>query len=221
MKVKIFIWAVLYNAAYIVGQYSRCAYLTELLVVIYTALFIAWLFRTGQNISAGITLKNIKRDKLWVTVPLFMLMVYNLCTSGGYTPALSSVVLMFCVAVTEEVFFRGVLPQFFWKKSLLRAIVLSNILFSMYHLTNISGETIVNYVVLQMLLSFAVGLCYSFTAAIHKSTVPCIIAHFFTNITGNAVYTVKGTEVIWLVFLAAIYLLYSIYLFKSNKSLFT
>lgn len=221
MKLKIFLWALVYNAVCIAGMHSKYSYFIPVMVLIYTSLFVGWLYKTKQHISAGLTMKGIKKEKLWIIAPLFILPLYNLCISDHCAVKTETAVLMLGAVVTEEIFFRGIIPQLFSNKGLLKAVVLSNILFALYHLTNITADMSLEYVIVQMILSFAVGMCYSFTAVVHKSILPCTAAHFATNITCGKLYSIYDTEGLWLILIAAIYMIYNLYLFKSNRKIFT
>jgi membrane protease YdiL (CAAX protease family) len=108
-------------------------------------------------------------SKSWLTVFLFIF-ISIVCIPFFSTPHLENAILTGLMGgIPEEYFSRGVLLSFFLtyfvrnnysRTALIKAIFISNFIFALMHLTNLSHES-VPYVILQCILSFVSGLSYS------------------------------------------------------------
>jgi membrane protease YdiL (CAAX protease family) len=103
--------------------------------------------------------------------PEFILNLMTNLTSSG----VSSIILLGVIApLTEEVLFRGIILKGFIKRySLGKAIVLSAILFSLFHLNPY-----------QFFSGLVMGLFLGFLYIKSRSIIPCIIAHSIYNVHG-------------------------------------
>lgn len=220
MKCIIFMWAVLYNIVYLAGKYSNSSVLAVLIMSAYIFLFAVWIYKKNLHIYTGFTVKDIKWDKAVSMVPLLILPVYNLIAADNRNFTLYSIAMIFAAAVAEEIFFRGFIRNGLKRNGLLFSVVFTNILFAVYHLSNMLGGADIRYVAMQMFAAFTVGMAYSMTAEVHKSILPCIAAHFMTNITG-AVREIQSIGAYRAMFIISVfYLIYDFYLITDNKTIF-
>ncbi|WP_099203588.1 CPBP family intramembrane glutamic endopeptidase [Miniphocaeibacter massiliensis] len=125
------------------------------------------------------------------------------------------------VGISEELFFRGIILNILSEKSKRYAILVSAILFSILHLTNIAGGISIKYVVLQVVFSFIFGVVAGQITVISRSLLPAIIWHFTHDfiafLTGNEL---SKKTIIVLVVQCVILLIYSVYLSKKiNKNI--
>ena len=220
MYFKIFIWAVLYNAVFILSEYSRVEWLVSAMVFVYSILFIIWLFRKKQNKNAGLRFENIDLKTFVKTAPLYIQAVFNVVLFDNNNILWYNIFLVIGAVIVEEIFFRGIIQHWLIQKNIMAAIILTNILFAFYHIANIAAGAEAGYVALQMAVAFAAGICYSMTTVIHKSILPCMLAHFATNITGTAYFVGNSKLTLYAVAVTAFYISYAVYLFLTNKNLF-
>ncbi len=75
-------------------------------------------------------------------------------------------------AIFEEVLFRGILLNCFAGMKRLVAVLISSLLFSIYHQS-----------FTQLIYQFIYGVALAYLALSAKSVIPCIVAHFINNFT--------------------------------------
>ncbi|MBQ8238114.1 MAG: CPBP family intramembrane metalloprotease [Oscillospiraceae bacterium] len=174
--------------------------LTPWAMLLYALMLILWICRTGRAQTIGLRIPVPCSPRAWLNMlPLFLLPGYNLMTADGFAPDLPTAALMLCAAVTEEIFFRGFLLHFLARRSKTAGIYLTSILFSILHIVNLTQNIDPVYTWMQVICAFASGLCYSTVTISIGSLLPCIAAHFLTNITGSAAAPDPGweTNVLW------------------------
>lgn len=207
----VYLWAALYGLTHIGAEQlsqvipgSFC--LTPSAMLLYTLMLFLWICRTGRTQTVGLHIPRCSPGKWLNLVPLLLLPSYNLLTTDIIVPDLSTAALMLSAAVTEEVFFRGFLLHYLVKTSELAGIYLSSILFAAFHLVNFTQGTDPAYIWMQVICAFAAGLCYSTAAISIGSLLPCIAAHFLTNITGSSQLAQSGPEAagLWMCILVCI-----------------
>ena len=187
----VYLWVALYGLTHMCAEKLSQAMPGAFLLVpsamlLYTLMLILWICRTGRAQIIGLRIPTRCSAGKWVNlVPLFLLAGYNLLTADGFVPDLPTVALMLSAAVTEEIFFRGFLLQYIAQRSKTSGIYLSSILFSILHMTNLTQGIDPAYALMQVICAFACGLCYSSAAISIGSLLPCIAAHFLTNITSD------------------------------------
>lgn len=218
----IIFWATLYGLAYLLDTFSKPLYpigqALPLATVLYTGILIFWLIRTKRACLLGLVLpSNLQGKALLSILPLCLLPLCNLLAVEALQISLSFVLLMLCVSIVEELFFRGTLLRFFSKQGPLVGIILSSIFFALFHGVNLLHGANPVYTVLQIACAFAVGTCYGAVMTKYHSILPCIAAHFLTNLTG-ATNGGQAQPLFWLC--TAVYMGYGIWLCRdlSRKS---
>lgn len=130
------------------------------------------------------------------------------------------VLIMFTifVAISEELFFRGIVLEILREKNVKYAIIVSSIFFSFLHLTNLAGGISMNYAIFQMVFAFIFGYVAAQITILSKSIFPAIVWHFAHNfitlITGNRIDLIA---IVILGIQCVILIIYSIYLSKKIK----
>ena len=89
---------------------------------------------------------------------------------------------MLAVCATEELFFRGFLLRFLMRFGAVPAILLSSVVFALFHLVNLAAGSVI-YTLAQVLCAFAAGVCFAAAAALSGSLLPGFAAHLLSNIT--------------------------------------
>lgn len=209
----VFFWVTLYGLTYICAtNFSKAAFEKSWLIpaamLIYTLILVLWIWRTNRAQMLGLCIPTCRNNIHWLCLPpLALLPFYNLLSADSYTLDLSTAILMLSVSTVEEIFFRGFLLQLPVKHSKVFSIYLSSLLFSLFHLVNVSQGIDSGYIGMQVICAFASGLCYSSAKIVTGSLLPCIAAHFLTNITGNSQLpqTTASRISLWICILVCIY----------------
>lgn len=176
---------------------------------------------TLQNIGYRIPQKNSSKKLLWYS-PLILieiLPILNGWQDNLNAPIiLSTLLLMACVGLAEELYFRGLILQSLKTRNVRLAIVLSSMLFSIGHLSNLAGGADLTATLLQVLFALLFGLVAAEIAVQSKSILLVSIWHF----VHNTISTLTATETllsenILLAAQCSLLLLYSIYLWTQKK----
>lgn len=176
----IFFWTILYGLAYTLPvMYIRNAWATSLSMSLYILLLTLWLLRTGK--SAYVRLQPLQSRNLSDFLPLLLLPVCNLPL---VTSPPSVILLMVCVSIAEEILFRGVLLRFFQKRGNLQTLVITAIIFALFHGVNLLHGDNVIAVLLQILCAAGTGFLYGAITIKCGSILPAMAGHILTNITG-------------------------------------
>ena len=182
----VWIWIVLYGVTYTLsGLLPDGEWGTPAAMLGYTALLLLWLWRKKKFASLGLGKTAVGTAKgCGYFLPLLALPVYHLIAGGMPPVGLSGVILTVSVAVVEELFFRGAVQGYLLKRtSPLWGILIGGIGFGLLHGANLLTGAPPAYTLLQILCAASVGIGYGAAAYRCKSILPCICAHFLTNIT--------------------------------------
>lgn len=153
-----------------------------------------------------------KKEMLWF-FPIIISELLVFLTGVQFTQSLLHYFVLFLftvfVGISEELFFRGIILEILSQKSQKYAIIVSAIIFSFLHLTNLAGGIALNYAILQVI--FAIVAAQITISS--KSILPAIVWHFTHDfiafVTGDQM---NLTAIIILIIQCAILILYSIYL---------
>lgn len=211
----IFLWIILYGLVYRVCTAVEGAPWALLLgMVAYTAGFLLWICASGFR--SLIRLNKMHDGIQWQLLPLLIPAAGNwLLNSTGF-PGWEEGIVLICASVTEELFFRGFLFQYLWKKGPGKAVLGTSLVFSLMHLSNLLGGAELGYTLAQVVFGFWAGICYCLVILRWNSLLPCILAHGLTNLTA----TVPASRY-WLlepVCYCAIYFIYSLWLYQNIRN---
>lgn len=183
----IFLWIASYGLVYALANClprGRYPWAVSLAMIGYSATLILWVFRTGQARRLGLCApRNIRCSRL---LPLLTLPVCNLLSAEAFPPPLPTFLLMLAVCATEELFFRGFLLRFLMRFGAVPAILLSSVVFALFHLVNLAAGSVI-YTLAQVLCAFAAGICFAAATVLTGSLLPGFAAHFLSNITAAPV----------------------------------
>ena len=190
MRNMVFFWVALYGAVnlipeWIIGLDSDSVCLRVGLLAGYVLAFLIWIGKNGRQQEAGLKHPQGLAEAPVFLLPLAAFPVCNLLTSGA--PALNAalVLQMLCVAIVEELFFRGFLLDALRKYGTVAAVLLTSGAFGLAHGLNFGGDPKMGYVWLQICCSFCASLYYCCFVVRFGSVLPCAAAHFLTNISAS------------------------------------
>ena len=168
--------------------------------------------------------KNIEKatdtkDLLWfIPIIISELIVFISGVNLSYDILYYLILLVFTifVGISEELFFRGIILNILKSENSKYAVIVSSLLFSVLHLTNLAGNITIEYAILQLVFAFIFGLVTAQLTILTKSLVPAIIWHFSHDfiafICGNELNTMT---IIITIVQCVILAIYSIVLFKK------
>ncbi|MGL6198905.1 MAG: CPBP family intramembrane glutamic endopeptidase [Lachnospiraceae bacterium] len=123
------------------------------------------------------------------------------------------------VGIMEELIFRGFLYRAIEEKSnTKKAIILSSIIFGLYHLVNV-GSMPIQYVLLQVVYAMAIGIVFAIVFFATESLVLCIITHALVDVLGMACEVFNPTVEIVRTFICIMLAIYYIYMMKKVNTL--
>ena len=215
----LFVWIALYGVANLVPNLLQGGlWLWGISAAAFDCVFLVWIIRTGRRKAAGLVPVDPSAETVVKYLPVLAVFpLYNMICAwqlprlnGGFW------LHMFCVALTEEVVFRGFLLNRLRAPGTVRGILLTSLAFALLHGLNVADAGADLYLLLQILSSFAVSLCYCVVTLECGSIYPCIVAHFLTNIT--AAGSVEGfREMAGLLVCAAVSALWSLWRIRENR----
>lgn len=172
-----------------------------------------------QNADYGTNSKEHKRALMWfipIVIAELIVFVSGINLSEDILYYVVLLIFTIFVGISEELFFRGIILNILKAKSTKYAILVSSVLFSLLHLTNLADDISIQYAILQVIFAFIFGIVAAQITVITKSLLPAIIWHFSHDfiafVTGNELSTITT---IVLVIQCCILIIYSYYLKKS------
>lgn len=217
----IFFWIILYGMIDITAGITTSAlntglWLTALSMSLFTIFLFIWIIKTGKAKTVGLVLPKLQK-RASPLLPLFLFPLCNLFLAGLSLSSFFAVLLTLCTCTVEEVFFRGFLLPHLKRKTGNRSIITVSFIFALYHLSSLFSGLPATYTGVQIFSAFSVSLYYC-TLRIHcSSLIPCIAAHFLTNITaGETVLTTQYDHLVIWIFCSFIYLLCSRHLYMQT-----
>ena len=174
----IFLWIILYGLIFELSGEN------PYVMIGYTVTLLLWLYKTNRFTRIGINKAKIEPPKVVFLIPVIIIPLLNLLISKGIQLEFSFVILMFTVAIVEEIFFRGFLFHSLLRLGQCKAIIISSIFFGMFHFANYYQTENMVQVCLQVVFAFAMGIYYAVLTIQTKSIIPCMLSHFLINITG-------------------------------------
>lgn len=106
-----------------------------------------------------------------------------------------AVLLTLVVALTEEGFFRGVLISALRPKGIWTAVLISSLVFTCAHLTNLISGFPPVYVIGQLVLTFGSGILFATLLVRTRSIWPSVLLHFLRDIAGLILLGVNPNQV--------------------------
>ncbi len=222
----IFIWVMLYGGTYTISKLISQTFCIgqwgiTFAMLLYVCLFLTWIYITGRSREIGLcTMKSTKRMEDLHMIILLVLPVFNIICERGIKIAFSTIVYMISISITEEIFFRGFLLRYLLKRSMLYGIVISSVIFAVFHVVNLFQYKYNVYILLQVFCAFVVSICYSAITIQYNSLFPCFIAHALTNIMGSRDFTTSNVfcgNMMGLWICIVIYACYGIFLCRKNE----
>lgn len=175
-----------------------------------SALSVSFFF-LAKYLALNIFSPKIKNFAL--IIPCFLVVLNNLpfialLRGTATVTAPAGKIILFaasCIAVAtyEEIAFRGVLflsicKSRRTKKGIFSSVVVSSVVFGLFHLLNLIDGAGIGAVIMQIGYSFLIGGMCAVVLIVCKSIFPCIVLHAVFNFCGGLVPTLgAGYETVW------------------------
>ena len=180
----IFLWIILYGLIHTalsrlggIGSWVRA-----FSVLIYSVLLMQWTFRR-KHLPKARVIPQCPRD--WIVLAALAVMpLCNILTGRQRVLNGSDIVFMLGVCITEELFFREHLLSFLRKKNDFFGVMGTGVVFAVLHLGNGLQNAEMQYVLIQTFCAFFVSVLYCAVVIRFHNLAPCMVAHFFTNLSG-------------------------------------
>lgn len=122
-------------------------------------------------------------------LPIFIIIVLmavlQIGSAGIHVTSTSMLLLGLVVYISgafmEEAVFRGLVLHALKPGGLLRAAIISSIIFGLVHFGNLIGGDNLNAAILQVVTAVLVGFCFCAPLAVTGNIWPLVIIHFITN----------------------------------------
>lgn len=157
-----------------------------LIQMFFASTSVALVFWSGDAKGNGLT-KPVSKKEWLLWIPSLILPVYIVIILGFNLHGISSIIILIisalCVAVNEEVIFRGVLVKGFLRFGTLVTLFIPSIIFGLIHLGNIFAGGDVKFAIFQALWTTAAGIAYTALVLRNGSILPAIAFHFILDLT--------------------------------------
>lgn len=189
------IWIVIYGITYSFSEkFSELFGESHILIIFPIILYIVVLYmflKKRKRLSVyGLSFPKYcrKKDIGWL-MPLLIFPFANMYLQGTKTMLHNSLIMLLPMLFTvflEELLFRGYLLVYLEKCGIDNkwiGMIISSVLFGMFHIVNIFQGADILYTMIQMLCAFGIGLCLCVLVSQYKSIFPGTIVHYLINIT--------------------------------------
>lgn len=155
-------------------------------------------------------------------VPLFLIafshLTAGLALEEGAAFVLANLFLTLAIGMAEEIYFRGILCSMWQGRGVVKAMLVSSILFGFCHLLNVMGGASLGATALQICFAFVYGMVFALIFMIGKSLLPCVLLHAlhdlcsFLSADASLPFTIILGSVQFVILLA-----YFVYLLMKQK----
>lgn len=230
----IVIWVILYGIIYSFSEnFSKLFGENHILTVFATMLYLValYIFLKKQNKLSvyGLCLPKYwrKNDIGWL-MPLLAFPFANIYLQRDQTILQNSWIIFILTLFTvflEELLFRGYLLTYILGKCGIVnkwiAMIVSSILFGMFHIVNLFQGADLLYTIIQMLCACGIGLCLCVLVLKYKSILPGTIIHYLINITSSDVRKSGNHVLLCFLILSVSYIFYAFLLNRKLRPLYS
>lgn len=230
----VIIWVILYGAIYSFSE--NCFKLfgdNHILTVFATMLYIVALYiflnRHHKLSTYGLCLpKYWRKNEIGWLMPLLAFPFANIYLQRDPTILQKSWIIFILTLFTafwEELLFRGYLLTYILRKCGIVnkwiAMIVSSILFGIFHLVNLFQGADLLYTMIQALCACGIGLCLCVLVLKYKSILLGTIIHYLINITSSDVSKSSNNVLFCFMILSVFYIFYAFLLNKKMRPLYS
>ncbi|MDM5317248.1 CPBP family intramembrane metalloprotease [Fictibacillus sp. b24] len=198
-----------------------------LIQILFASTSVALVYWSGDVRGNGLA-KPVSKKEWLLWIPPLILPIYIFLSLGFHVSDPSKMIILIvsalCVAVNEEVIFRGALVKGFLRFGTMVTLFVPSILFGLIHLGNILVGGDVKFGVFQALWTTAAGIAYTALVLRNGSILPAIGFHFILDLTEyfatgeNGVHELGFSTEKLSIFLALtiLFAIYALYMYFKN-----
>lgn len=216
------IWIMIYGIIYSFSErFSKLLGENHLLTVFAIMLYIVVLYiflkkRKRLSVYGICSPKYWRKSDIGWLMPLLSFPFANVYLQGNQAMLQNSWIMFLLMLFTvflEELLFRGYLLVYLFEKCGIDnkwiGMIISSVLFGMFHIVNLFQGADILYTMIQMLCACGTGLCLCVLVSRYKSIFPGTIVHYLINIT--SLYIEKSSYHVLLLFfiLSVLHLFYA------------
>ena len=194
-----FIWLFLYGAVMLLSAMAAPLFPAAPHVGLpaYTLALAIWILATGRGRRFGLR----RPEGIWKRDLFFLLCLfpvfYNLFRFGFSFPEGMSLLGVFGGVLLEEIVFRGILPQWLYRRSRFWGMLLSSLAFGIAHIINLESGMPLMYILCQVIFAVAVGFALCGLRLHYKSIFPGAVIHLLINVTAGGIYDFFTDPLFW------------------------
>jgi membrane protease YdiL (CAAX protease family) len=226
------IWIIIYGIIYsfsekISKSFGESHILTVFAIMLYIAILYIFLRKQKRLSVYGLCFPKYwrKKDIGWL-MPLLTFSLVNIYLQVNNQTMLQNSWIMFILMLftvfLEELLFRGYLLVYLFEKCGIDnkwiGMIISSVLFGMFHIVNLFQGADILYTMIQMLCACGIGLCLCVLVSKYKSIFPGTIIHYLINITS---FDIGKSNYIVLSCFLILSILYIFYACLLNRKLIT
>lgn len=199
-------------------------WLIQILFATTTVLLVFW---TGDSKEIGFKKANSQKEwLLWIPpllIPIYIGIILGFNVSE-FSTGIILLITALCVAVNEEVIFRGVIVKGLLKYGINITLIAPSLLFGLIHLGNILGGGDVKFTIFQVVWAIAAGIGLTALRLRNGSLYPVIAFHFLIDITEyfgtgeNGIHQIEFSSINLsiLLCLLVLFMLYGLVMYKRR-----
>lgn len=189
-------------------------------LVILTLLYYSLKYKS-LSILGFVRMEKGTAKRLLFFIPLFVIafshFIAGVDSGIGIKFGLANIFFTLSIGMAEEIYFRGIICNMWLEKGIVKAMVVSAVLFGLCHLLNIAGGASLEATALQICFAFIYGLVFALLFAVGKSIVPCVFLHAlhdfcsFISADGSMTFNIVLGSIQFVILM-----IYFAYLLKTN-----
>lgn len=226
------IWIIIYGIIYSFSEkFSKSSgenhILTVFAIMLYIVVLYIFLKKRNRLSVYGLCFPKYwrKKDIGWL-MPLLTFSFANIYLHGNQTMLQNSwimFILMLFTVFLEELLFRGYLLVYLLEKcgidNKLIGMIVSSVLFGMFHIVNLFQGADLLYTMIQMLCACGIGLCLCVLVSRYKSIFPGTIIHYLINITSFDMEKSNYNVLLCFFILSVLYIFYACLLNRKFRTI--
>lgn len=198
-----------------------------LIQILFASTAVLLVFWSGDSKEIGFTKPKSKKEwLLWV--PVLIIPIYIFSSLGfnvsNFSTALILIISAICVAINEEVIFRGVIVKGLLRYGVVITLIVPSVVFGLIHLGNVFGGGDVKFAIFQVVWAIAAGIALTALRLRNGSLYPAIIFHFIVDITEyfstgeNGVHHLEFStfSLSILLILTILFMIYGLFMYKKR-----
>ncbi len=223
-----FVWMVIYLLTGTLGQKLTNIIGLEnsgqvILRTVIAVFLLIWIYKNKLNKKWGFTKISVKPKIFLYFIPLVLISTAPLWIKGKITRTLPEIILFiinaYYIGFYEEITCRGFLFKAISKYNTTSALIVSSVIFSLWHLLNLTSGAPLIETLIQLMHAASLGFMFAVIFYKGKNIIPCIIAHGTIDALNFQHFELSDTQLfIFSLCISILSVLYSIIIMVLDKN---